>query len=90
MEYLKEVTKKKNTNLDPSSSSHEHGIFSFSFSFNEIFTSYSTEWIIDSRVSYHMANHKTIYFSISACITKQVFDGIDRSLGVVGSGTNEI
>jgi hypothetical protein len=84
--------KKHNINIDStsSSSSHGHARFSFGFSFNTISTSSSDEWLIDSGSYYHMAKDKNIFCSLNECNTNKIFDGDDRSLSVVGSGTIQV
>lgn len=60
------------------------------FSFNAASTTFSNEWLIDYRASYHMVKDKTICSALNECNTKQRFFGNDRSLDVVGSGTVQL
>jgi hypothetical protein len=65
MESLGETMKNHNIIIDYSSSnsySHGHALYASSFSFIATFTSSSNEWFIDSKVSYHMAKDKAIFF----------------------------
>jgi hypothetical protein len=87
MEALEVMMKNPNIKIDSStsnSSSHGHALFSSGFSFNETSTYYFDEWLIDSGASYHMANGKSIFFSLDLCNTKQIFVCDDGSLSVVG------
>jgi hypothetical protein len=89
---LETMMKKHNINIDSTSysSSHGHALSTFGFSFNTTSTSYSDEWLIDSRASYHMAKDKYIFSTLNECNTKKIFVGDDRSLSVVGSGTVQV
>jgi hypothetical protein len=62
MEALEATMKKHNINID-SSSSHGHALSTSGFSFNVTSTSFSDEWLIDYKESYHMAKDKSIFFS---------------------------
>jgi hypothetical protein len=86
MEALEASMKKNNMNIDSSSSSsHGHALYAFGFSFNEAYTSSFDEWLIHSRLSYHVDKDKNIFSTLNECNTKKKCVGDDRSLIVEAS-----
>ena len=47
----------------------------------------SSDLLVDSGASYHMAKNKAMFSSLNDCNTKNIYVGDDRYLSVVGSGT---
>jgi hypothetical protein len=86
---LEATMKTHNIDIGSSSSSHGHTLFASGFSFNATSTS-SYECFTSSRASYHMDKDKIIFSSLNKCNTKKIFVSDDRSLSVVGSGTNKV
>jgi hypothetical protein len=67
MEALEVIMKKHNINIDFSSSnssSHGCALSTCSFFFNTTSTSSFNEYLIDSKVSYHMSKFKAIFSSL--------------------------
>jgi hypothetical protein len=90
MDTLEIVMKNHNINLDYSSSnssSHGHALSTSSFSYNATSTSSFNEWLIDSRVSYHITKDKSIFSTLNECDTQQIFIGDDTSFSIVGFET---
>ena len=93
MKSLEAMMKKHNISIDYfsyNSYSHGHALSSPGFSFNETFTHYSYEWLVDFGSSYHMAKDKAKFSTLNECNTKKIFFGDDRSLSVEGSGTIQV
>jgi hypothetical protein len=92
MAALEVVMKKHNMSIDSfaSSSTLGHAFSAFGFSFNATSTYSSYEWLTDSRASYHMDKDKATFSALNECNTKKIFVGDDRSLSVVGSGTDQV
>jgi hypothetical protein len=96
MEALEATMKKHNIHLDTSSSSSLGQTLSASsyassrsgYALNVSSSSSSShEWLIDSRISYHMGKYKVVFSTLNDCNTKTIFIGDDRSLSVEGSRT---
>ena len=88
MEAMEATMKKHHIILDSSSesTSHGHALCASGYSYTAYSSSTSTEWLIDSGASYHMAKDQAIFSTTHECNTKQIFSGDDKSLSVVGSG----
>jgi hypothetical protein len=90
MEVLEDATKKHNINIDYFSTSSSHALSTSRFSFNATSFSSSDEWLIDYGAYYYMVQHKTIFYALNECNTKQIFVGDDRSLCVERLGTIQV
>ena len=86
MEALEATMKKHHIQLDSSSnSSSGQALSAYGFALNVSSCSFSNDWLIDSRASYHMAKDKAMFSGLNDCNTKHIFVGDDRSLSAVGS-----
>ena len=89
MKSLEAAMKKHNIHLDTSMTSYSRKALSdygcAPSKFGCALSSSSDEWLIDSRISYHMAKDKATFQSLNYCNTKNSYVGDDRSLCVVGS-----
>ena len=98
MEALEATTNKNNIHLENSPTSSSGMALSTcgcqasrsGYALDVSSSSHSHEWLIDSGVSYHMEKNKSMFSSLNDCNTKHNYVGDDRSLSVVGSGTNHL